>query len=167
MHRIVSSHLRRFVAEHSLESLEESEQFERFSNFCIIYKFYPTRFDVSAITTESSDCGIDGIAFIIDSELVTTPDEVKGIFKRPKKNILVEIIFIQSKRSEKFDRGEILKFGDGVLDFLSESSNLPQDDFVASSKELFDIIIDNVHKISHGKPNCYLFYVTTGDYNQE
>lgn len=167
MHRIVSSHLKRFVTEHSLEGLDESKQFERFSNFCIVYKFYPTRFDVSAITSEEDDCGIDGIAFIIDGELVTTPDEAKEIFKRPKKNVSVDTVFIQAKRSEKFERGEILKFGDGVSDFLNDSPNLPQGEFIQNSKELFDIVIENVHKIAYGKPNSHLFYITTGDYSQE
>jgi hypothetical protein len=117
MHKIVSSHLRRFAIEQSLDGLDESKQFERFSNFSIVFKFYPTRFDVSTITSEEDDCGIDGIAFVIDGELVITPDEARTIFKRPKKNIIVDIIFVQSKRSEKFERGEILKFGDGVSDF--------------------------------------------------
>ena len=82
MHKIVSSHLKRFVLDYSFNELDESKQFERFSNFCIIYKFYPTRFDVAAVTSEVDDCGIDGIAFIIDGELVITPDEAKNAFKR-------------------------------------------------------------------------------------
>jgi hypothetical protein len=167
MHKIVSSHLKRFVIEQSLSGIDESKQFERFSNFSIVYKFYPTRFDINAVTSEDDDCGIDGIAFIIDGELATTPDEAKSIFKRPKKNIIVDIIFVQSKRSEKFDRGEILKFGDGVSDFLNSSPNLPQGEFIQNSKDLFDQVIDNVHKIAYGKPNCYLFYVTTGIYSSE
>lgn len=164
MHKIVSSHLKRFVLEQSFDELDESKQFERFSNFCIVYKFYPTRFDISAITSEDDDCGIDGISFIVDGELVTTRDEASSIFKRPKKNVLVDIVFIQSKRSEKFERGEILKFGDGVSDFLNDSPNLPQGEFIQNSKDLFNTVIENVHKITHGKPNCHLFYATTGTY---
>ena len=167
MHKIVSSHLRRFAIEQSLDGLDESKQFERFSNFSIVFKFYPTRFDVSTITSEEDDCGIDGIAFVIDGELVITTDEARTIFKRPKKNIIVDIIFVQSKRSEKFERGEILKFGDGVSDFLNNSPNLPQGEFIQNSKDLFDQVIENVHKIAHGKPNCHLFYVTTGIYSSE
>ena len=167
MHKIVSSHLKRFVVEQSVNGLEESKQFERFSNFCIIYKFYPTRFDVAAVTSEEDDCGIDGIAFIIDGELVITPDEAKNAFKKPKKNIVVDVVFVQSKRSEKFDRGEILKFGDGVSDFLNDSPNLPQGEFIRNSKDLFEIVIENVSKITYGKPSCHLFYVTTGIYSSE
>lgn len=167
MHRIVLSHLQQFVTQHSLQGLQEYEQFERFSNFSIVYKFYPSRFDIESITSEEDDCGIDGIAFIIDGELIVTEDEAKKIFKRPKKNIVVDIVFIQAKRSEKFDRGEILKFGDGVSDFVDESPHLPQGEFILDSKKLFDLIIQNVHKIAYGKPNCHLFYTTTGIYNSE
>ncbi|MEG4406899.1 AIPR family protein [Microcoleus sp. MON2_D5] len=164
MHKIVSSHLKRFVLEQSFDELDESKQFERFSNFCIVYKFYPTRFDISAITSEDDDCGIDGISFIVDGELVTTRDEASSIFNRPKKNVVVDIVFIQSKRSEKFERGEILKFGDGVSDFLNDSPNLPQGEFIQNSKDLFNTVIENVPKIAQGKPNCHLFYATTGTY---
>lgn len=167
MHKIVASHLKRFISDHSLEGLDESKQFERFGNFSIIHKFYPARFDVDAVTSEDDDCAIDGIAFIIDEELVTTLDEARSIFERPKKNITVDIIFTQSKRSEKFDRGDILKFGDGVLDFLKSTPNLPQGEFIQNSKDLFDQVLENAHKISHGQPSCHLFYVTTGIYSPE
>ena len=126
MHKIIKSHLDKFVQEHSLEGFDESKQFEIFSNFCILHKFYTGRFDLNAVTSEEDDCGIDGIGFIIDGELATTIDEATNIFKRTKKNMLVDVVFIQSKTSEKFDRGEILKFGDGVSTFLSDSPNLPQ-----------------------------------------
>ncbi|MEB3277523.1 MAG: AIPR family protein [Lyngbya sp.] len=167
MHKVISAHLKKFVTEQSFEQLEVSKQFERFSNFCIVYKFYSIRFDVNNVTSEDDDCGIDGIALIVDGELVTTIEEVKQIFKRTKKNMSVQVIFIQSKTSEKFDRGEILKFSDGVLDFLSDSPNLPQGDFIHQSKELFDLVIENAPKIVHGKPDCYLYYVTTGKYGKE
>lgn len=167
MHKIVSSHLKKFVIDQSLSGLDQSKQFEQFSNFSIVYKFYPTRFDITAITSEDDDCGIDGIAFIIDGELVTTPDEATTIFNRPKKSVIVDIVFVQSKSSEKFDRGDILKFSDGVLDFLKDSPNLPQGEFIQKSKEIFDKIIDNVSKIDSGRPNCHLFYVTTGIYSSE
>jgi hypothetical protein len=155
------------VKEQSLSGLEESKQFEQFSNFSIVYKFYSTRFDISAITSQEDDCGIDGIAFIIDGELVTTIEEAKKILNRPKKNIDVDVIFVQSKRSEKFDRGDILKFGNGVSDFLKDSPNLPQGEFIKNSKDMFDEIINCVHRITHGKPNCHLFYVATAIYSSE
>jgi hypothetical protein len=167
MQRIVKAHLNTFVKEQSLENLDESKQFEIFSNFCILHKFYTGRFDPNAVTSEEDDCGIDGIGFIIDGELVTTVDEATTIFKRNKKNMLVHIVFMQAKTSEKFELGEILKFGNGVSTFLSDSPNLPQGEFIQHSKELFNLIIDNVPKIASGKPNCHLFYITTGKYNQE
>lgn len=85
MHKIVTAHLKTFVQEQSLENLGESKQFEIFSNFCIIHKFYTGRFELSAVTSEEDDCGIDGIGFIIDGELVTTVDEANNIFRRNKK----------------------------------------------------------------------------------
>ena len=53
---------------------------------------------------------IQFIGFLIDEELATTLDEVEKIFSRPKRNIPVDIIFLQAKTSETYDLGEILKF---------------------------------------------------------
>ena len=70
----------------------------------------------------------------MDDELASTLEEVETIFSRPKRNISVEIIFIQAKSSESYDRGEILKFIDGVEDFVSTRCLLPQGTFYESVK---------------------------------
>jgi len=41
---------------------------------------------------------------------------------------------------------------------------LPQGEFIQNSKDLFNTVIENVPKITQGKPNCHLFYATTGTY---
>ena len=166
MHKIVSSHLNNFVKEHSIESLPEEKQFEYFCNYCIVNQYYPARFDIDKVTTEEDDSGIDGIAFIIDGELTLTIDEVRKIFSKPKRNIEVSILFIQAKRSESFKRGDILKFGDGVIDFFRDIPNLPKGELLLSGKEIFEEIVANVSKVSNGKPNVLLFYATTGFYEK-
>ncbi len=139
MHRIISGYLKQFCEESFLEnSLKESKNFEHFANYCVIKSFYPEEVDTKTITSDEDDAGIDGICFIIDGEIATTRSEAEIIFKRPKRNIPVDIYFVQAKTSDNYDRGEILKFGDGVIDFLSETPNLPQGGFVKHEKELFD-----------------------------
>ena len=118
-------------------------------------------FLLKEITSDEDDEGIDGILFLVDGELVTTTEEAIAILSRPKKNIEVEICFIQTKSSESFDRGEILKFGDGVYDFLSDEPTLPQGEFIKNAKKIFNYIIENVSKIKNGRPTVCLRYVCT------
>ena len=167
MDKIIKGHLNKFISEHSIEFIPESQQFELFSGFCIVNSFYPSKFDIESIHIDSDDTGIDNLCVLIDGELATTEEEAKDLFKKPKRNIDVQIIFIQSKRSESFDRGEILKFGDGVYNFLQDNSALPQSEKLKEYKKIFDIIIENVSKITKGRPQGFLYYITTGNYNAE
>lgn len=110
---------------------KEDKQFEYFANYCVIRSFYPEDFDPELITTDDADdTGVDGICFLIDGELVTTINEAQDIFNRPKRNISVTIYLMQSKTSESFDKGEILKFGQGAVDLVTDHSELPQRDFI-------------------------------------
>jgi AIPR protein len=167
MHRIISSHLKTFSKEHEIEFMDEQKRFENFVNYCVASKYYSGRIDPSDITTSDVDAGIDGIIVIADGELVTTEEEVNLIFESHKRNIEVDFIFIQSKTSEKFEKKEITNFGDGVYDFLSEDPVLPHDDVLSEAHKIFNKIVDNVHKVKHGKPNAMTYFVTTGAWNNE
>lgn len=162
MHKIISSYLKHFCQDNVIETSDE-KAFEYFVNYCVAYSAYPSNIDFTEITSDEDDCGIDGIIFIIDGELISTIEEARNIFSKPKKNIEVEVFFVQSKTSESYDRGEILKFGDGVKDFLNDDTNLPQGDFIVNAKKIFNCIIDNVSKIQNGRPNSHLMYVCTSN----
>lgn len=164
MHRIISNYLNTFCSESFVDaSLDDDKRFELFSNYCIIKSFYPEEIDAEAITSGEDDAGIDGICFIIDGEIATTVSEAEIIMKRPKRNFPVDIYFVQSKTSESYDRGEILKFGDGIIDFLSDDPKLPQGDFIKQQRAIFDLLIDNVSKIANGRATAHLRYVCTSN----
>lgn len=164
MHRIIKSNLKTFCEDKSISEIEkESKQFECFANYCVIHEAFGDDFDIWDITSAEDDQGIDGIAFLIDGELVTTYDEAQTVLDRRKRNIDVDIYFIQAKTSEGYERGEILKFGDGVEDFLREVPNLPQGEFIKSQKRIFDMLFDKLDKITNGRPSIHLRYVCTSD----
>ena len=168
MHKIISRYMQTFAEEAFLPAkMDEAAMFERFANYCIIRSFYPEDFPIDSITSEGADSGIDGICFIIDGEIATTLNEASAILKRPKRNIPVEIYFIQAKSGDKYDRGEILKFTNGVRDFISDDPQLPQDDFIRQQREIFDLIIDNVAKIQSGRPEAHLRYVCASNNDVE
>lgn len=163
MHRIIESCVKQFGLENDIESEELSKQFEYFVNYVIAYEKYPSNFDFKELTTDDVDGGIDGVMFFIDDELATTLEEVKSIFSRPKKTVSVNIVFTQAKTSESYDMGEILKFSNGIEDFVAKDSTLPQGDFLKDAKSIFNYIIENVAKVKNGRPDCYMYFVCTSN----
>ncbi len=59
--------------------------------------------------------------------------------------------------------GEILKFGAGVNDFISQNPVFPQGEFLTDAKIIFDFIIENVAKVKNGRPDCFIYYVCTSN----
>lgn len=163
MHRIINSFLTDFSDNYSLEDESQSRQFEFFVNYCLAYSRYPGEIDFREITSDSVDSGIDGIVFIVDDELVTTIDEMQRAFSTPKKNISVDVLFIQSKTSDSYDLGDVYKFYNGVDDFISQSPQLPHGEFLKDAKSMLDCVIDNVSKVKNGRPDCQLYYVCPSD----
>ncbi|MEH1700267.1 AIPR family protein, partial [Salmonella enterica subsp. enterica serovar Enteritidis] len=98
-------------------------------------------------TTGAGDDGMDGIAIIIDEELCISPEDASSIFSSQRKNHDVDIVFIQSKRSESFDLGDFLKFKASVFRFIDESPYSCLDDIQKNAHEVFDVVIKNVPKI--------------------
>ncbi|KYC36338.1 hypothetical protein WA1_42210 [Scytonema hofmannii PCC 7110] len=167
MHKIVKSHLKTFVEEYELHSYKEDKQFEYFVNFCLASKSFSGRINPKDITTYEDDAGIDGIFFLIDGDLVVTLEDANVIFSGHRRNLEVEVVFTQIKTSEGFEKKEIANFSDGVFDFLSDTPALPQGEFIKESKEIFDLIVENVNKIKEGKPRSSMYYCTSGVWEEK
>lgn len=162
MHRIIKTHLKKFLESKGIEEPDISKQFEMFVNYCIISRYFSGKFDVSDVTTSGDDAGIDGIAIIADGELITTLEEIESLFQTHKRSIEIDIVFIQSKTSESFQKKEMITFSEGVFDFSSDESEFPQDEILAEARKVFECIIENVDKVKNGKPSAYTYYVSTG-----
>jgi hypothetical protein len=123
-------------------------------------------YELEDVTTDSSDDGVDGIAIIIDEELVISDDDASTIFDGGKKNRDVDIVFTQSKTSESYDLGDFLKFKESILRFISAEPYSSDDEVQNNSRSVFDVVMKNVPKIRNGKPNLVVRYVTTGIYRE-
>lgn len=167
MHRIIKAHLDSFVKNTGLEQHEESAQFEMFVNNAIISSKIGGDFDLEDITTGEGDDGTDGIAILIDEELIVSDDDARSTFQKDRKNHDVEVVFIQTKRSESFDLGDFLKFKESILRFVNSAPNdYDVDDIQMNAHSVFDTAIKNVAKIRDGKPLFTARFVTTGIYKQ-
>ncbi|MCF8307947.1 MAG: AIPR family protein [Bacteroidales bacterium] len=166
MHRIIKSHLESFAKSNGLEQFNESTQFEMFVNYAVMSSKMIGTIEVENITTGEGDDGTDGIGILINEELILSEEDAKSVFSTDKKSHDVEVIFIQSKRSESFDLGDFLKFKESINNFLTSESYNPNDEVQKNYRGIFDVIIENVPKIRNGKPSFTARYATTGLYKK-
>lgn len=166
MHRIIKSHLESFVKSQGLANEDESVQFEMFVNYSIMASKMSGSIEIDNITTGEGDDGTDGIAILVNEELIISDEDASSIFKNERKNNDVEIIFIQSKRSDSFNLGDLLKFKESILKFLNSDVYNVTDEIQTNARSIFDIVIKNVPKIRDGKPSFVGRFVTTGIYKQ-
>jgi hypothetical protein len=164
MHRIIKAHLEKFVKNHSLDDLDEDDQFEQFANFSVLTPRISSSFDLGDVTTGKGDDGTDGIAVIIDEDLVVSAEDGESIFKSVKKNHEVEIVFVQAKRSDSFDLGDFLKFKESVIKFVTSEDYQVADDVLTNANTVYDVCLKNVPKIRSGKPSITVRFVSTGLY---
>lgn len=166
MHRIIKSHLESFVKSNGLEQLDESVQFEMFVNYSIMSAKMIGPIEIENVTTGEGDDGTDGIAILINEELVISDEDAISVFKSERKNQDVEVVFIQSKRSESYDLGDFLKFKESINKFLKADKYEVNDDVQKVAREIFDVVINNVTKVRNGKPSFTARYITTGLYQK-
>ncbi|MEH2078269.1 MAG: AIPR family protein, partial [Nostoc sp.] len=163
MDRITLGLLNAFRQEQSFpENLAQSDIFEHFVNYCIVYKEYNDSFVLEDIHVGGgADKALDGIAIIVNGSLVNSKEELEDLEKR-NKYLDVEFILIQSKTSSSFDAGDIAKFLLGSKDFFSENSGLPENEQVRDKSEIMELIYDKSNLFKTRNPICKLYYATTG-----
>ena len=125
-----------------------------------------TTFELPDVTTGDGEDGIDGVAVIVDEELVVSQEDAVSIFKSDRKNHDVEIVFTQAKRSDSFDLGDFLKFKESVHRFVNSDDYDAKDETLLNSNSIYDVCLRNVPKIRGGKPTLTARFVTTGVYQE-
>lgn len=166
MHRIIKSHLDSFVGSEGLGHLEESEQFEMFANYSTLSPKLIGGVDFESVTTGDGDDGIDGVAIIVNEELILSKEDADLVFSQPRRNNEVELVFVQAKRSESFDLGDFLKFKESVLKFITAEQYESNDFTQLNAFEVYNVVLINVPKIRDGKPSITLRFITTGVYQK-
>lgn len=164
MDRISESLLNEFSGEHEIHHLKEEDRFEHFASYVTVRRHYSETFDSGEIVTGSGgDTGIDGLAIIANSVLITDLDAFTELAEKAS-YLEVSFIFVQAERSAGFEAQKIGNFGFGVRDFFSESPKLPRNENITKAAEIMSAIFGLSSKF-RGNPSCRLYYVTTGTWN--
>lgn len=164
--KIISGILSDFQKSFNLGHLEENDAFEYLINYLIISNFHPEAFDdPSKLELVSIDkgknFGIDGVAIIINDNLISSIEEIEN---HRKSKFKTTFVFTQSKTSETFDGGDLLKFIAGVKNFFLDEPNIPLNDDLSHLRKIKDALFEpeNARHFSSDTPNCILYYATTG-----
>ncbi len=166
MDRITKQLVDDFLSTQEVKKLSESENFEIFTNFCILSKEYNRTFDPEAATIgNGNDTGIDGIAIIVNGYLVDDTDEVKDLIEQ-NGYLEVTYIFTQAKTSASFESSGINTFLFGIKDFFSETPGLVRNQDVSHFAEISNLILNSA-KYFKRNPICKIYYATTGQWNND
>ena len=163
MDRITESMLDEFSTEHGISSLDESIRFEHFTSYATIQRLHAETFDTGDVVLGSHEPGIDGIAIIVNSVLVSDIDTFTAISESAS-SLDVVFIFVQADRSRSFDSGKMGSFVYAVRDFFKDQPQLPRSDRLKELAVIQAAIYGQSAKFKRANPGCYLFYVTTGEW---
>lgn len=167
MDRITTSLVSQFTEENGLNALPEDKAFEHFTAYLITSEHYTDSFQTEDIVVgEGSDTGIDSITIIVNGTIVNDPEEIEDLATT---NGYLDVTFVltQSERSGSFSTAKIGQFGFGAMDFFSEEPSLPQNNDVALKFRIVNEIYGKSSLFRKGNPRCYLYYATTGVWNDD
>lgn len=161
--------IKQFKNSFNLNNLNDNEIFEKFVNRCLleIHQSSSTTKRPNVLTFASTgggdDMGIDGLFILVNNIVVTSIEEINSLVEGNSK-IDVSFIFIQSKYQNKYDSGELGKFFDGVLDFLSEKHHEPHNEKIDEVLQLKDYLFSDEIMLCWSKSPCVkCYYVLAGD----
>lgn len=141
----------------------ESDQFELYSIYAILNGGSGESVDPFEAHLLGNEFGLDGVAIIVQGNLVTNPDEAATALEGIR-NPQINFYFIQSKTSASFDYGNAAKFFDGVKGFFEDTmvGESPQlDDLIAAKDYLYE------NGVKRKNPRLYCHYVSTGNYESQ
>lgn len=166
MDRITKSLIEELLTTQEIESDGEPRDFEKLVNYTTISNEYNKTFELDFVTVgEGNDTGIDGIAIIVNGQLVETTDEIDDLLE---KNGYLEVVYVftQAKSSSNFNSGEINTFLFGVKDFFSDRPKLVRNDDIQKFAEMSNYVYSKAASFRKN-PNLKLFYVTTGTWTND
>jgi len=161
MNPVIRAQLREFAKAHSITLDREEKQFEIYAIFAILSGLLGEAIDSYDVHLDGDEFGVDGIAVVIQGELVRDrqeADEKLAAVNNPS----VEFIFFQAKTSTGYDYGDISKFFDAVTGFFDgelRGESEAVDDLIGAMEAVYE-------KVGKRNPRISCYYVATGNYEE-
>ncbi|REK75159.1 AIPR family protein [Paenibacillus paeoniae] len=166
MDMITKGFVNEFIKLNELNSVNESTDFEKFGTHCVIMKEYNALFDVEDCLTDPGTIGIDAVGIIVNGKLVDSIDIINDLV-RSNNTIEATFAFVQTKTSGKFEATEIGLFIETVKAFFSGDTTIFKGERMKAFINLMTYIFENSAFMTKGNPICKLYYVTTGNWQDD
>lgn len=162
MNPVIQAQVREFAIAHSLTHRTEPNQFEVYSIFAILNGLQGESIDPNEVHLDGEEFGLDGIAILIQGELVRDSHEASEKLAAIN-NPSIEFIFFQSKTSTTYDYGNISKFYDAISEFFDGGLGNESDalsNLTGAMKEVYS------KGVGRKNPKLSCYYITTGNYDE-
>jgi hypothetical protein len=165
--RITKALLSEFTEANSLQKLESSRAFEHFTTYILTSQHHDETIDTQDVVVGGSgEVGIDSIAILVNGSLITSPDEVDEL-KKINGYIDATFILIQAETSQNFDLKKLGHFGECTQDFFNEATLQENSKQIKKAHKITETIFKLSSSFKRGKPQCFLYYTTTGKFLNE
>ncbi|MBE7004589.1 MAG: hypothetical protein E7425_09980 [Ruminococcaceae bacterium] len=152
-----------FQRKYTLEG-NESRIFEHIVNYITVAKYHPEAFndagDFESISVDKKGLfGIDGIAFVVNGNLVTSKNDISDYAK--SKYLDVTMLVIQAKTEEKCESGDLLKTISATKSFLGDHALLTETSpELNNAYEIYAEIFKYSKYFNATSPQCVIHFVT-------
>lgn len=158
---ILEGYVNDFAENYEFENCRSEVIFEKFVNYCVVSRLYPRDFEIDDLSIGgSNDIGIDGVAIIINGNIITDEDEIDYFIKQ-NGCLDVTFVLIQSKTQSHFEGSDVGTFLYGVKAFFDDRPSIPENEKIKKLRIIKDAVYKNSIKFDH-LPELKLYYVTTG-----
>lgn len=168
--RIIKGILDDFSKQYQLQG-DESKLFEFLVNYIVISGFeFSRQIDVDLlrdldVDSEGGTFGIDSIQIFVNDNIIFSPSDLDIYIK--SNTLKVDLVFVQSKTSAKFDSGDMLKTIAAVKRFLKNDRNYPDtaNDNLKNAHEMYKKLFNFKYSqhLDSSSPHVHIFYVTTAE----
>ncbi|MGF6728017.1 hypothetical protein OKW50_000098 [Paraburkholderia youngii] len=157
-----------FVRENSLTTITDiSTQFEHFSAFALVSGKYQDAIDTTEIVVGGdAEYGIDAVAVVVNDSLVYSAADVDEIANQFA-SLQASIYITQSETSSAFDLQKLSHFGACVADIFQERYEAKKQTGIKKKIDTLDRLYHYAAKFRQGNPQLFLYYATTGTYNED
>jgi hypothetical protein len=162
MNPVIQAQLRDFAKANSITAKPQERQFEIYAIFSILSGLLGEAIDAYEVHLDGDEFGVDGIAVIIQGELVRDRQEATEKLAAVN-NPTVEFIFFQAKTSTSYDYGDISKFFDAVTGFFDgelKGESDAVDDLIGAMEAVYE------KGVGKRNPRISCYYVATGNYEE-
>jgi hypothetical protein len=162
MNPVIRAQLREFSKANLISNESQEKQFEIYGIFSILNGLLGENIDAYDVHLDGDEFGIDGIAIVIQGEIVHNRQEAEEKLEAIK-NPAIEFIFFQAKTGTNYDYGDISKFFDAVLGFFNNNlagESAAVDDLIGAREAIYE------KGIGKRNPKLSCYYVATGNYEQ-